>query len=125
MRDVLVDDPQTLRIDCQDERVANLANGAKRAQRIQPDRCVVIRTTAEQPFVAARHGCSGCHGTSEVCGRKRATGTAAFAFDSECRSFELQPRIERRDVRRTQGKRSIGLSCHLQFVSCKIARLPV
>ena len=42
-------------------------------------------------------------------------GNGRIAFDGESAALELQPRAERRDLGRTQGKRRVGFG-HLQFV---------
>src|ERR1017187_5226386 len=117
--DVLVDDPQALRIDRQDERVANLANGTKRTQRIQPDRRVVVRKDGRTAVFAPYHGGSARYRTAKRLRRKAGHGNSRIPFHGKSAALELQPRIERRDLRRTQSKRSIG-SGHLQFVSRKI-----
>src|SRR5664280_448570 len=120
VRDVLVNDPQALWIDREDERVANLAHGTKRAQRIQFGRCVVVRKDGRAAIFAPYHGGSARYRTAKRLRREAGHGNRRISFDGKAAALELQPRTERRDLGRTQSKRSIG-SGHLQLVSRKIA----
>ena len=92
VRHVLVDDPQPLRIDREDERVANLSDRLQRRQRLQTDRRIVVGQNRGAAIAAARQLQPPSTGPPKVCGSEARHWNGGVALDGESAAFELQRR---------------------------------
>src|SRR5215469_11596114 len=119
VRDVLVDDPQSLRVDGEDERIANLPKRFERSKRVEADGSIVVDDPSSAAVVMGdygRHVGKGTHsiaclGTCNIRKGLRAEArhrNCSVCFDVNADVAEVQGRGERWGFLSTQGEGKVS-----------------
>ncbi len=109
MGDVLVDDPQTLRVDGENKRFANLSERLQGGKRVEADGRVVISNGGSASVVATRRHGRGCRCRATESLRAKAwNGDGSIGFDGDGAVAELQRSGDGRQLLRAEGE--VGVS---------------
>src|SRR5215469_5327728 len=119
VRDVLVDDPQSLRVDGEDERIANLTERFERSKRVEADGSIVVDDRSGAGVVMGDYGRRVDEPTLSIAGlgtrsipkplrAEARSGNCGVCFDVNGVVAEAQGCRERRRFLSTQGEGNVS-----------------